>query len=64
MMARRWGKFPGDAADLFQSFPGARLRGFLETEFIVYRTVGSDDPIGLGISISADDMPSAMEGTS
>jgi hypothetical protein len=29
MMARRWGKFPGDAAELFQSFPGARLEGFL-----------------------------------
>ena len=41
----------------------ARLRGFLKTEYILYRTAESDDPTGLGVSISADDLPCAMEGT-
>ncbi len=42
----------------------AHLRGFLEAEYIFYRTAESDNPIGLSLSLSADDMSGTMEGTS
>jgi len=45
----------GEGAPLF--------RGFLETEHLLYRTIESHDPTGLGISIPADDLSSAMEGS-
>jgi IS1 family transposase len=42
----------------------AAVRGFLNTEHVVYRTAESDDPARLGVSLPEDDMSCPLEATS